>query len=232
MPALVSAANAQAGPVAPDSIVSLFGSNLATSTASAPAMAPPTVLAGTSLTFSEGSGSVLPASLYFVSPGQVNAVVPAQLAAGPVTFQIGNSSGTATLAAVAPSLFSANSNGRGPAAAFVFRLHADGATSLESTVTCTAGACSNAPIDLSSATDQVYLELFGTGIRARGSLSDVRVSVGGVLVTPTYAGPQPQYPGMDQVNIPLPNALAGRGELNLDLSVAGHPANVVTINAQ
>jgi hypothetical protein len=37
---------------------------------------------------------------------------------------------------------------------------------------------------------------------------------------------------MDQVNIPLPNALAGRGELNLDLSVAGHPANVVTINAQ
>jgi uncharacterized protein (TIGR03437 family) len=218
--------------VAPDSIVSLYGTNLATSTASAPSMPLPTVLAQTSLTFSDGSGSSLPASLYFVSPGQVNAVVPAQLAAGPVAFQIGNFSGTATLAAVAPSLFSANNSGRGPAAAFVFRLHADGTTSLESTVTCTAGACSNAPIDLSSTTDQVSLELFGTGIRGRGSLSDVRVSVGGVLVTPSYAGPQPQYPGMDQVNIPLPNALAGRGELNIDLSVAGHPANVITINAQ
>jgi uncharacterized protein (TIGR03437 family) len=106
-----------------------------------------------------------------------------------------------------------------------------GLTAFDSTVTSQWNG-SNAPIDLSSTTDQVYLELFGTGIRARGSLSDVRVSVGGVLVTPTYAGPQPQYPGMDQVNIPLPNVLAGRGELNIDLCVAGHPANVITINAQ
>jgi len=37
---------------------------------------------------------------------------------------------------------------------------------------------------------------------------------------------------MDQVNILLPNALPGRGELNIDLSVAGHAANVVTIGAQ
>ena len=234
LPALVSAVSAQAGPLAPDSIASVYGTNLATSTATAPAVPPPTVLAGTSLTFSDGSGALLPASLYFVSPGQVNAVVPAQLAAGAVTFQIGDSSGAATLAAVAPGLFSANNDGRGPAAAIIGRLHADGTTSSEPTVTCApvAGTCANAPIDLSSPSDQVYLELFGTGIRGRGSLSDVRVSVGGILVTPTYAGPQPQYPGMDQVNIPLPNALAGRGELNIDLAVAGHRANLVTIDAK
>jgi uncharacterized protein (TIGR03437 family) len=234
MPALVSAANAQAAAVAPDSIVSLYGTNLADSTASAPAMPPPTILAGTILTFSESSGPLLPASLYFVSPGQVNAVVPGQLAAGPVTFQISNANGAATLATVAPGLFSANNNGRGPAAAIVGRLHADGTTTFESTVTCgtIAGACSNSPIDLSSTSDQVVLELFGTGIRGRSSLSDVRVSVGGVLVTPSYAGPQPQYPGMDQVNIPLPKTLAGRGELNIDLAVAGHRANLVTINAK
>jgi len=87
-------------------------------------------------------------------------------------------------------------------------------------------------MDLSSTSDQVSLELFGTGIRGRKSLSDVRVSVGGVLVTPSYAGPQPQYPGMDQINIPLPRNLAGRGELNIDVAVAGHHANLVTINAK
>jgi len=90
----------------------------------------------------------------------------------------------------------------------------------------------NTAIDLSSATDQISLELFGTGIRGRGSLSDVRVSVGGVLVTPSYAGAQPIYPGMDQINIPLPTTLTGRGELNIDVSVAGQRANVVTIEVK
>jgi uncharacterized protein (TIGR03437 family) len=231
LPALISAASGQAGAVAPDSIVSVFGPNLATSTAGAPSIPLPTVLAGTSLTFSDGSGSTWAASLYFVCPSQVNAVVPAQLAPGPATFQIANSTGAATLAAVAPGLFSANNNGRGPAAAFVSRLLADGTASIEPTVTCaTAPGCTNAPIDLSSG--QVTLELFGTGIRGRTSLAEVRVSVGGVLVTPAYAGPQPQYAGMDQVNIALPKTLAGRGELNIDLAVAGRRANLVTINAK
>lgn len=215
-PALVSAASPQTGPVAPDSIVSLFGSNQASPTG---------------LFFTQGTGAPVPAYLYFVSPGQVNAVVPAQLVPGPVSFQMGTAAGTATLAAVAPALFSANNTGRGPAGAYVYRLHADGTSELDPTVNCTA-TCANAPIDLSSATDQIALELFGTGIRGRAALSDVRVSVGGVLVTPSYAGPQPQYPGMDQVNIPLPRTLAGRGESYIDLSVKGQHANVVTIYAK
>ena len=230
-PLLVSAANSQVGPVAPNSIVSLFGSDLATSTVSA-SMPLPTALNGTSLMFMDATGSTEPASLYFVSPGQVNAVVPAQLAPGPVTFQIGSWSGTATLAAVAPSLFSASNSGRGPAAALVTVLHADGTSSMGYAATCTGSSCSNSPIDLSSATDQVFVELFGTGIRGCNSLADVRVSVGGVLVTPTYAGGQGQYPGMDQVNILLPKSLSGRGTLNIDLSVAGQRANIVTIGVK
>ncbi len=71
-----------------------------------------------------------------------------------------------------------------------------------------------------------------TGIRGRNALTDVQVSVGGVLVTPQYAGAQPQYPGMDQVNILLPPALAGRGALTIDLSVAGQHANPVAINVK
>ena len=51
-------------------------------------------------------------------------------------------------------------------------------------------------------------------------------------MTVSYAGPQSQYPGMDQVNIPLPKTLAGRGELNIDLAVAGQHANIVTIGVK
>jgi hypothetical protein len=122
-------------------------------------------LAPSTVTFTDSAGLTLPASLYFVSPGQVNAVVPAGLKAGP-------------------------------------------------------------------ATGQVFLELFGTGIRGRNALTDVTVSVGGILVAPQYAGPQPQYPGMDQVNILLPPALAGRGAVAIDLSVAGQHANAVAINVK
>jgi uncharacterized protein (TIGR03437 family) len=61
-------------------------------------------------------------------------------------------------------------------------------------------------------------------------------------VTGTYAGAgigtwqtgasgfiKAQYPGMDQVNMPLPRTLAGRGELNIDLSIRGVRTNLVTI---
>jgi uncharacterized protein (TIGR03437 family) len=117
----------------------------------------------------------------------------------------------------------------------VVRVHADGSASPpDYAYQCGAapGSCLPRSIDLGPATDQVFLELFGTGIRGRNALTDVLVSVGGVSVTPQYAGAQPQYPGMDQVNILLPAALAGRGSLTIDLSVAGLHANPVAINVK
>jgi uncharacterized protein (TIGR03437 family) len=34
----------------------------------------------------------------------------------------------------------------------------------------------------------------------------------------TYAGPQAQFPGLDQINILLPQSLAGSGQASLELS--------------
>jgi uncharacterized protein (TIGR03437 family) len=225
----VSAASFAPGPVAPDSMVSIFGVALAPSTVTGP-IPLLTSLAGTSVTFTDSAGLALPAPLYFVSPGQVNAVVPAGLKAGPATFQVSGATGSVTLSPVAPALFTANNDGRGAAAALVVRT----GSPFDYAYQCGAapGSCVPKPIDLGSATGEVYLELFGTGIRGRNALTDVLVSVGGVSVTPQYAGAQPQYPGMDQVNIPLPAALAGRGSLTIDLSVAGRHANPVAINVK
>jgi uncharacterized protein (TIGR03437 family) len=156
--------------------------------------------------------------------------VPAGLKAGPATFQVAGATGSVTLSPVAPALFSANNDGQGAAAAIVVRTGSPPDYAYQCGTA--SGSCVPKPIDLGDSTSQVFLELFGTGIRGRNALADVAVSVGGILVTPQYAGAQPQYPGMDQVNIPLPPALAGRGNLVIDLSVAGQHANAVAINVK
>jgi len=43
---------------------------------------------------------------------------------------------------------------------------------------------------------------------------------------------QPQYPGMDQVNLPIDRSLAGRGEVDVVLTVDGVAANTVKINVK
>ena len=224
----VSAASFAPGPVAPDSMVSIFGVALAPSTVTGP-IPLQTALAGTTVTFTDSAGASSAAPLYFVSPGQVNAVVPAGLKPGPATFQVSGATGSVTLSWVAPALFTANNDGQGAAAAIVAQTGSPPDYAFE----CGAapGSCVPKPIYV-GAPGQVFLELFGTGIRGRNGITDVTVSVGGVSITPEYAGPQPQYPGMDQVNILLPPALAGRGALTIDLSVAGVHANPVAINVK
>jgi len=80
--------------------------------------------------------------------------------------------------------------------------------------------------------EQVYLLLFGTGIRLRGSLSGVTVNIGGLGAQVEYAGQQGEFVGLDQINVLLPKALAGRGEVDLLLSVDGKTANTVRINVR
>lgn len=43
-------------------------------------------------------------------------------------------------------------------------------------------------------------------------------------------GPQGSYAGLDQVNVVLPRSLAGRGEVDVLLTVDGRAANPAKIN--
>jgi uncharacterized protein (TIGR03437 family) len=87
------------------------------------------------------------------------------------------------------------------------------------------------PIQL-NANATVYLILYGTGIRNRSSLANVTANIGGTNVPVFYAGPQPSFAGLDQVNLSLPLSLSGSGEVNIVFTVDGQTANVVTINIQ
>jgi uncharacterized protein (TIGR03437 family) len=75
----------------------------------------------------------------------------------------------------------------------------------------------------------IYVSLFGTGIR---NASSVTVKIGNTDVQPTYAGPQGQYPGLDQVNFPLSLNLRGSGLVNVTVAVDGAASNVVQLNIQ
>lgn len=224
----VSAASYAGDPLAAESIVAAFGSNLATTTDRATTLPLPTVLAGTTVKVLDGMGVERTAPLYFVSPAQVNYQVPPGTAQGVATATITNADGvryaaSMEIVSVAPGLFSASGTGQGLAAANVLRVRAGGSQTYEPVAQ---------PIDLGPETDQVYLLLYGTGIRKRSSLGAVRVSIGGTAAAVSYAGPQPQYPGLDQVNVLLPRSLRGRGEVEVVLTVDGKVANTVRVNVR
>lgn len=83
------------------------------------------------------------------------------------------------------------------------------------------------PIDLGPATDQVFLVLYGTGIR--GYDYPIVGKIGAVSCEVPYAGWHADFVGLDQVNVRIPRELAGKGEADVELIVNGKPANPVKV---
>lgn len=232
----VSAASYNGAALATEGLVAAFGLNLAEQTVAQSEQVPPTSLGGTTVLVRDSLGVERPAPLFYVSPSQINYQIPAQTALGVATVTIRNgrgetATGTARVSAVAPGLFTADTSGTGFAIGVVLRIRADGSQELEPLdyFDASQNRYVAIPIDLGSERDQVYLALFGTGIRYRSSLGSVIATIGGVPTEATYAGPQGAFPGLDQVNVRLPRSLAGRGEVIIELTVDGEPANPVRI---
>jgi uncharacterized protein (TIGR03437 family) len=234
---VVSAADFKTS-LAQESIAAAFGVNLATGNATATTTPLPTTLGGTTVRLRDSLGNTLSAPLFFVSPTQINYQLPPGLQPGSITITITNgagqvATGTLQLTTVAPGLFSMLGNGSGPAAATVLRVKPNGAQSFEPAVRLDTATNRfvTVPIDLSSTTDQVYLVLFGTGLRFRTALIGVGVTVGGLSQAVVFAGKQGGQVGLDQINVLLNrNGLAGRGEVDVSASVDGRSTNVVRVN--
>ncbi|MGH9847768.1 MAG: hypothetical protein ACREEM_54470 [Blastocatellia bacterium] len=234
--ASVSAASFTGTMLAAESIASAFGAKLATTTQVAASLPLPTTLAGTTVRVRDGAGTERLAPLFFVSPGQINYLLPAGVAAGQaaVTATSGDGSisiGAIQAAAVAPGLFAANANGQGVAAAVALRVRGEAQTfEPVAQFDSAQNRFVPLPIDLGPEGDQVFLIPYGTGFRNRSALSAVSVKVGGTDVTVLFAGAAPGFVGLDQINLgPLPRSLAGRGEVDLVLTVDGKAANTAKI---
>lgn len=232
-------ANAASGApvVAPDSIASVYGLNLVTETATATALPLPTMLAGITLTIKDSSGAQMNVPLLYVSPSQINFVVPAGVAAGKASVSLQN--GTLVIAALAsvdvarvsPGLFTVGDDGGTVGIAAATAIRQVISTKIQSPVPvfdCAAGTCKPVPINV-GVDAPVYLSLYATGVRGRTSLDNVSVTIGGVDVPVLYAGPQGTFPALDQVNVPLPLSLRGRGEVNVLVTVDGKASNPVRI---
>ncbi len=222
--------------VSPASIGLIFGVNLSATTLPSAQQPPPLTLGGTTVVVTDAAGTPRTATLMYVSPTQINFIVPEGTVPGNATFTITNSglppqTVTGTVQSESPALFSMNGGGTGVAAATGLRVQTAN-QQLQSPVEvfqCGSVGCVASPISLGLDTP-VYLTLYGTGIRNRSSLLNVHVTINGVEAPVLYAGPQPTFEGLDQVNVALPLSLRGSGLSNIVLSVDGQFANPVVID--
>ncbi|MFN0112595.1 MAG: hypothetical protein ACKVZH_27370 [Blastocatellia bacterium] len=188
------------------SIVAAFGTQLANATVSAPSGNLPFQLGGVTVTVNGLAGRII-----FVSPGQVNFVVPVEIAIGDtVDFTINNngvqSAGKAKIINAAPGVFSANGVGSGKSTAQCGRVSADGLSFLYTPPPCAVGNDSQFNL----------LTIYGTGWRNTASL---QVKIGEVTLTPQYAGPQGEFLGLDQINVTLTKDLAAKIDQDIIVSV-------------
>jgi uncharacterized protein (TIGR03437 family) len=223
--------------LAKEAIATAFGNGLAITNTPATSLPLPTTLGGTQVLVRDRAGIERLAPLFYVSSGQVNYLIPPGTAAGTATVAISSSDGavsvgTIQIGTVAPGLYTATSSGSGVAAAIAVHSKPDG-TQTSELIANPDGT--SRPIDLGPPDEIVVLLLYGTGVRYRGSLDAVAVSIGGISFTLNaarfeYAGPAPGFVGLDQVNVQVPRSLIGRGEVDLVLTVDGQAANTVRVN--
>jgi uncharacterized protein (TIGR03437 family) len=223
--AAVNGADYRTGPIAPDSIASAFGVNLAVRAEVARDLPLPFDLAGTTVTING-----LPAPLLSVSPTQINFAVPAGVEPGTATIVVSNpagnyAAGTVEITAAAPALFTANATGRGDASALAT---VDGVTFQPPPFDVVVGGRPNIVV------------FFGTGIRRapatnpnddNGVAESVNVTIDGRQARTLYAGAQGTFTGLDQINVELPTSLAGGGlrRVEVVVTVNNVAANRVTI---
>ncbi|MBK5292303.1 MAG: cellulase family glycosylhydrolase [Acidobacteriia bacterium] len=193
--------------LAPESLGSLFGQDLA----------------GARLMIVDSLGREQEAPVVFAGESQINFLVPAGLAMGGAVLRMergGQIRKTSTLSIVrvAPGLFSADATGTGLAAAIVTTARADGSRITE---------LATVPVDLSLG--ETVVSLFGTGWRGAEGASPVEVTIGALPAAVLYSGPQPEFPGLDQMNVRIPPGLAGRGQVEIVVKADGRQANPVQL---
>jgi uncharacterized protein (TIGR03437 family) len=230
---LNAAAMKPAATVAADSLVAAFGKRLAVETKAAGGVTQE--LGFTRVSVTDQNQTTREAQLLFVSPTQVNFVFPTGLATGPATVTVTSGDGyitscTLNVAPLSPGLFTLNGNGKGLAAGQVLRIvESVGSQSYEPLARYDSQRQDFValPVKLNTAGEKVALVLYGTGLRGQVDLNSVTARIGDVNLRVSYCGLVYGYFGLDQVNIPLPASLAGRGMLTLELSVAGKTVNTV-----
>jgi uncharacterized protein (TIGR03437 family) len=224
---IVNAADNQPGPLAPNTLASLYGVRLSYVTV---AMTPndivggvlPTLLPGTGVNVTVGN---LAAVVYYASPDQINFLVPSILVPGPSTVQVvleGHSGPKVniTLAAASPALF---------------QLDAQNAIAILPDGTLITPQAPAKPGDIiilyatglgQTVPSVPYGQLFNQAALLL-QFADFKLVLDGVAISDAvaYAGNAPGFAGLYQINVVLPKSTPANPEIKIgfgaDLSMSG-----------
>ncbi len=232
-----AASFAPGGAVAPGSIAAIFGSNLATSTATALAIPLPTTLGGATMQFN--GNQLVPK--FFATDAQINIQIPWELQGASVANltdtvnAVTSPAEPVSLAMFAPGLFSTNQNGMG-----------QGAILIANTATFAAPVGSIPGAQSRAAMRGVdFLEIYCTGLGAvtnqpatgaaasanplSATTGNTSVTIGGVPATVLFSGLAPGFVGLYVVTLQVPAGAPVGNAVNVILTIGGVQSNTVTI---
>jgi uncharacterized protein (TIGR03437 family) len=195
--------------LAPGSIITIFGTNLATGVAVPQSTDNPPLSLG-SVTASVGGAQM---ALFYVSPTQINAVLSAATLLGAQTLTVTSTTGTFPASVTIdtnapPGLFSLIGTGT----------H-DGAI-------LNAATFALGPFSVVTTKGLTSLAIFATGL----NLSiPPGVTVGGVEAAVQFFGKAPCCIGLEQINVTLPPSLAGAGRVEVVVQSGGQVSNAVEV---
>lgn len=221
--AVTNAASGVQGTAAPGSIISVWGVGLAQSIAAASEYPLPTTLAGSSITIGN-----LAAPLFYASPGQINAQVPFEIPAGPVTVAVNvgsNTAGTGSLIVQpsAPGIFLLD-QGRAAALNQDYAVNSDNAPAAAGSVVAVYAT------GLGFVDNPVSTGAKAPDTQFSRTVAAVSAMVGGMSAPVLFAGLAPGFAGLYQVNIQLPQLPPG--DYPLQITTPDGTSNSATISVR
>jgi uncharacterized protein (TIGR03437 family) len=194
-------------PVAPGSFATMFGQNLCSQTMAGNWIAPgqlPTTLGGCSVTVNGAS-----AMMQYVSPGQINFIMPSGAGSGQATVSVNTGTqmmtGTVMAGPAGPGTFALNGMGMGEGAMLNSAMGQIG------------------PFSTTTSGQPTYVSIYVTGLDLTTTPS---VMIGGMPVDVMWSGNAPGYAGLQQINITLPAGMAGIGRAPVMVTSNGQAGNV------
>lgn len=226
---IVNAADNQSGALAPNTIGTVYGANMAYSTA---ALSQSDIQGGV-LPIVIGTCETqvfvndLPADLYYVSPTQINFLVPSYLSPGPAVVQVFvdglyGPSISMTLGAAAPGLFQLD-------AQTAVATEADGSVLTSSSPAKPGDIVILWATGLGQVTPPVIYGQLSTAAAPLAAGANLSILLDGVAVDPSaiaYAGLAPGYAGLYQINFTLPTSAGANPQIQLQLDGATSIAGV------
>lgn len=215
-------------PIAPGSLVTIFGTNLSASTASAASLPLPTTMGGAQVLMNGR-----PAPLVFVSPGQINAQAPWELRGNTaVNVRVVNGGAASntivtTFASAGPGIFTI-----APSAAGIVTHGSDGSLVTPAHPAARGEVLVVYATGLGPTANQPTSGEASPGGPLATLATNTIATVGGQFGTVHFSGLVPGFVGLFQVNLQVPNNAPTGNEVALQLLTGNQFSNTVTIAVQ